>query len=246
MLGGSCSSCCGGWYCDGGDESCACPTTSINSVTVSITATDFLAHAQYRDISNTPWYGSYLHMISRLNGTHSLTASGSTKAYWTKKFSPVRINQGGCVLCPDNGDDIKVSFDTFAGRTDCNITLCSYWSSIATTGTSAGGTKYFSQGDAIRLNDRTWTFGQYASVAEDNTSNPDRLASVRDFIPSAAFCWLFSSQCVNGQRQWSPPIPSTISADGQFGGALFWRTLSTSDSTAGSDSLTLNSVTISY
>lgn len=235
--------CCGGWYCSGGDQSCVCPTESISGITVSITATDFLLHAQYRDISNTPNYGSYLHMISRLNGTHALAPLSSEKDFWAKSFSPIRTNQGGCVLCQSNGQDIRVSFSPIFNNR-ITVTLCSYWSSIVTTG-SDSGLQYFDEGDTIRVGDRTYTFGQYDSVSENNVGNPDRLRNVR-IAPSAAFCWSLVSQCVNGQRQWSPPMASTMVASESYGGVLAWIPISTADSVTGQDSLTVNSVTISY
>jgi len=240
--------CCGGWYCVGGDQSCVCPTEAITAVTVDITAGDFLLHGSYKDISGSTWHGSYLSMLSRLDGVHSLVPSNSTRAYWTKSFSPFMQNIGGCVYCNDGTTDIKVSLEFWGGRTTINVTLCSYWASIVHTQYN-DVPNYFAKGDTARFGSDSIVFGDWSRSTSGvgDTYNPYDQAGPRAiWWNTSAWCWQFRSECINGQRSWSPSIPATATASDWYNGALNWIPMSTIDSVSGKDSFSVNSILLSY
>ena len=76
--------CCGGWYCC---FSPACVVDSISSVSVTISAQDYLIWQRALFSGNNNFYSSIGFLGSSYNGTHSLTkqSDGST---WKKLFTP--------------------------------------------------------------------------------------------------------------------------------------------------------------
>jgi hypothetical protein len=78
--------CCGGWYCC---QTTLCPASSISSVQVSITAQDWYQRSIATVDNTLVNYESSGSPIGVLNGTHSLTLSGSQ---WAKQFSSSSTN----------------------------------------------------------------------------------------------------------------------------------------------------------
>lgn len=76
--------CCGDWYCC---FSPACIADSVSSVSVALSAQDYLMWQRFQSNSGFNEYASYGFLGSSYNGTHALTkqANGST---WTKVFTP--------------------------------------------------------------------------------------------------------------------------------------------------------------
>jgi hypothetical protein len=97
MLGGECSSCCGGWYCYNNCADFSC--TLASTATVSISSSNFLLNAVFKYQPDDPFSGlsPFWRKVtshfngSHINGTHTLTRrndiSTSTNTIWESNAS---------------------------------------------------------------------------------------------------------------------------------------------------------------
>lgn len=240
MLGGSCSTCCGGgggWYCYG-EPSCVCPQSSIQSIIVDISCTDYLLHARYSTIGQT-WYGSYLSMLSQVNGVHSLARNSTLTDNWEKYFSPSFYNIGGCVYCNTPGLNIRYSNGL--------LTICTYYAYLSQNEQRVSGLgvqQYFSKGDTVNYGTGSFVFGG-ASPIQGDTYDPYNPNGPRIwFWNTSASCWRFQSQCVNDVRVWSPVIPSTSVNGVPYDVGLMQA--SSDKTVVGANTLTINSITFGF
>jgi hypothetical protein len=248
--------CCGGWYCVGGDQSCKCAPTAISSVSISVTATDFIRHSRYRDNNGTLWYVSFLSVMAHLNGTHTLTPD-TTKTFWTKSFSLGLPNIGGCVYCPTSEADITVTTEDRLTAYRISAKLCSYHAWVARNEAVSGMPQYFDKGDQVVVSgggnsqvfgQRTFTFGGSQGAGIGDTYDPyDPLGPRVVWWNTSADCHLVSSQCLDGVRTWSLPSVYgraassyyTVQYDPTKGAEVI-------DKISGTDATTINSVNVSY
>lgn len=250
--------CCGGWYCSG-DESCKCAPNAISSVSISVTASDFIRHSRYRDNNGTLWYVSFLSVMGHLNGTHTLTPD-TTKTFWTKRFSLELPNIGGCVYCPTSEADITVTTeDTFAlYRTSAK--LCTYHAWVARNELVSGMPQYFEKGEQVVVpggggssgvfGPRTFTFGGSQGSGIGDTYDPYNPLGPRVvWWNTSADCHLVSSQCQSGVRKWNPSLPSVYGRDESSYYKVRYdptKGAEVIDKISGTDATTINSVNVSY
>jgi hypothetical protein len=249
---------CCGWYCDGGDLSCKCLPTAISSVSISVTASDFIRHSRYRDSRGTLWYLSFLSVAAHLNGTHSLTPDTS-KTFWTKSFGLGLSNLGGCVYCPSSSADITVTSEDWLTAYRISAKLCTYHAWIARNESVSGMPQYFERGDQVSVasggsgvfGPTVFTFGGSQGAGLGDTYNPYAPLGPRVvWWNTAADCHLVSSQCFSGVRAWNPSLPSVY---GRGGSGYYYRVpydpskgAEVIDKMSGTDSTTINSVDVSY
>lgn len=220
--------CCGEWYCY--DSRCQCPASSITGVSVVATASNHLRHSRHISQDGKTWYHSRLMLGAAVNGTTTLSKSGS---YWQSSDSQGLSNAGGCVYCTGNKFGLSPSLSGWV------LTVCVYYAYVYRYFAGTPVSPYLAKGNPIP--GTPFVFGEGPSFGSADTYDPyspnaDRLIAWN----TSAACYFWAATCGDNGWSWTPATPSSVS----YGIDLGNHTLIAVDNEEGSGSLVLNEVSI--